>query len=230
MVAGLGACQFLVLWVYSAAIYILIILNGVTAWWLSREWTEKSGDTRFRRWLATNLLAAIAATQALLPLVPQLFNYLKTAPEARQPLTRSWLIELSSNLLVGMGWNKSASPDSPYVELAPQANAHPVVFALLLALLAVSIAIEIVRATRWSWPQGIIVVLTLLVPAVAAAAVAKASNQWLFEWYLIYLLPGLLALAALGICGQGIGSLKLPWRVIAACGLLLIYAGFSESI
>ena len=126
----------------------------------------------------------------MLPLVPQLLNYLKTAPEARQPLTQSWLIELSSNLLVGVGWNKSASLDSPYVELAPQANAHPVVFALLLALLAVAMIFGIVRATRWMWPQGMIVVLTLLVPAATAAAVAKASNQWLFEWYLIYLLPG----------------------------------------
>jgi Dolichyl-phosphate-mannose-protein mannosyltransferase len=227
---GLGACQFLVLWVYPAAIYILVILNGLTAWWLIREWIGRSGDTRFRRWLAANLMAAIAATQALLPLVPQLLNYLKTAPEARQPLTRSWLIELSSNLLVGMGWNKSASLDSPYVELAPQAHAHPVVFALLLALVAVSIVVGIVRATRWRWPQGMIVVLTLLVPAATAAAVAKASNQWLFEWYLIYLLPGLLALAAIGICGNGVLSFKLPWRVIAACGILLIYAGFSEPI
>ena len=227
---GFGACQFLVLWVYPAAIYILVILNGLTAWWLTREWTRQPGDTRFRRWLAANLMAAMAATQAMLPLVPQLLNYLKTAPEARQPLTQSWLMELSSNLLVGTGWNKSASLNSPYVELAPQANAHPVVFAFLLALLAVAIVLGIVRATRWMWPQGMIVVLTLLVPAATAAAVAKASNQWLFEWYLIYLLPGLVALAAIGICGNGDPSLKLPWRVIAASGLLLIYAGFSEPI
>ena len=227
---GFGACQFLVLWVYPAAIYILIILNGLTAWWLTRERTGKTGDVRFRRWLAANLMAAMAATQAMLPLVPQLLNYLKTAPEARQPLTQSWLIELSSNLLVGVGWNKSASLKSPYVELAPQTNAHPLVFAFLLALLAVAIVFGIVRATRWMWPQGMIVVLTLLVPAATAAAVAKASNQWLFEWYLIYLLPGLLALAAIGICGNRDPLLKLPWRVIAASGLILIYAGFSEPI
>ena len=225
-----GACQFLVLWVYPAAIYILVILNGLTAWWLTREWTGKPGDTRFRRWLAANLMAAMAVTQAMLPLVPELLNYLKTAPEARQPLTQSWLIELSSNLLVGTGWNKSASLNSPYVELAPQLNAHPVLFACLLALLAVAIVFGIVRATRWRWPQGTIVVLTLLVPAATAAAVAKVSNQWLFEWYLIYLLPGLLALAAIGICGNGDPPLKLPWRVIAACGLLLVYAGFSDPI
>jgi 4-amino-4-deoxy-L-arabinose transferase-like glycosyltransferase len=227
---GFGACQFLVLWVYPAAIYILIILNSLTAWWLIRESIRQPGDIRFRRWLAANLMAAIAATQAILPLVPQFLNYLKTAPEARQPLTRSWLIELSSNLLVGTGWNKSASLDSPYVELAPQANQHPIVFACLLALLAVAIVTGIVRATRWMWPQGIIVVLTLLAPAATAAAVAKASNQWLFEWYLIYLLPGLVALAAIGICGNREPSLQLPWRVIAAFAVLLIYAGFSEPI
>jgi Dolichyl-phosphate-mannose-protein mannosyltransferase len=225
-----GAVQFLIVWVYPAAVYILIILNGLTAWWLTSEWIRQPEDTRFRRWLAANLMAAMAATQAIVPLVPQFLNYLRTAPEARQPLTQSWVIELSSNLLVGMGWNKSASLNSPYVELAPQASAHPVVFACLLALLGIAIIWGIVRVTRWMWPQGMIVVLTLLVPAAAAAAVAKASNQWLFEWYLIYLLPGLAALAAIGICGCEYPSLKLPWRVTAAFGLLLIYAGFSEPI
>ena len=227
---GFGTCQFQILWVYPPAIYILVVLNSLTAWWLTRAWTRQPGDTRVRRWIAVNLMAGMAAAQAMLPLVPQLLNYLKTAPEARQPLTQSWLIELSSNLLVGVGWNKSASLDSPYLELAPQANAHPVIFASLIALLAVAIVIGTVRTIRWMWPQGLIVVLTLLVPAAMAAAVAKASHQWLFEWYLIYLLPGLVALVSLGAGGQGAPSLKLPWRIMAAAGLLLLYAGFSASI
>jgi hypothetical protein len=225
-----GACQFLLLWVFPAAIYILAVLNSLTAWWLIKERSGHRGDTKFRRWLMATLMAAMAATQAMLPLVPQLLNYLNTAPEARQPLTHSWLVELSSSLLVGAGWNKSGSLTSPYVELAPQANAHPVLFACLLALLAVAMVVGIMRAIRWMWPQGLIVVLTLLVPAAAAAAVAKAANQWLFEWYLIYLLPGLIALAAIGICGDGNPSFKIRWRIIAACGLLLMYAGFSEPI
>jgi uncharacterized membrane protein len=225
-----GGCQFLIVWVFPAAIYILVVLNSLTAWWLIREGIRQAEDTRFRRWLAANVMAAMAATQAMLPLLPQALNYLKTAPEARQPLSQSWLVELSSNLLVGAGWNKSGSLNSPYVELAPQFNAHPILLACLLAVLAVAMTTGIVRATRWWWPQGMIVVLTLLVPAATAAAVAKASNQWLFEWYLIYLLPGLIALVAIGIGGSGEPSLRLPWRIIAASGLLLMYAGFSEPI
>ena len=227
---GFGACEFLVLWVYPTAFYILLVLNGLTAWWLASEWRRQPGDTRFRRWFAANLMAAILTTQALLPLVPQLLNYLQTAPEARQPLKLSWLVELCSNLLVGAGWNKSASLHSPYVELAPHAYEHPVVFVSLVALLAGAGVVGVLRLMRWQYPQGAIVLLTSLIPATMAAVVAKVSNQWLFEWYLIYLLPGLVALVAIGVCGDGNEALKLPWRIIAATGVLLVYAGFSESI
>ena len=81
-----GLCQFLMLWVYPAAIYIPLVLNGLTALWLGREWVRRPDETRFRRWLAANFIAAIPATQVMLPLVPQLLSHLRTAPEARQPL------------------------------------------------------------------------------------------------------------------------------------------------
>jgi Dolichyl-phosphate-mannose-protein mannosyltransferase len=225
-----GACQFMLLWVYPAAIYILVVLNGLTALWLAREWSRRSGDTRFRRWLAANLMAAIPANQMMLPLVPQLLNYLQTAPEARQPLKLSWLLDTSSSLLVGAGWNKSGSLNSPYIELAPRAHDRPLLFASLLALLAIAAIVGVPRMARWKWPQGAIVVFTLLAPAAIAAGVAKATNEWLFEWYLIYLLPGLVAVVAIGVCGSADGRLKFCWRIIAAMGILVAYAGFSQPI
>ena len=209
------------LWVYPAAIYILVVLNGLTAFWLAREWKRQPGDTRFRRWLAANLMAAIPTTQMMLPLVPQLLNHLRTAPEARQPLKVSWLIETSSNLLVGASWNKSGSLNSPYVELATRSTEPPVVFVSLLAVLGLAAIAGILRLTRWKWPQGAIVAFTLLIPTVIEADVAKATNQWLFEWYLIYLLPGLIAVVSVGVCGEPHGAFKLPWRIVAATGLLL---------
>ena len=225
-----GACQFLVLWVYPAAIYILVVLNGLTALWLARESGRQPGDTRFRRWLAANLMAAIPAIQMMLPLVPQLLNYLRTAPEARQPLKLSWLLDTSSSLLVGAGWNKSGSPNSPYIELAPRAQEHLLLFSALLAVFAVAAIVGVFRMVRWSRPQGTIVAVTLLAPAALAAGIAKATNQWLFEWYLIYLLPGLVAAIAIGVCGHARGASRFPWRIAAAAGLLLAYAGFSQPI
>lgn len=226
----LGLCQFLMLWVYPAAIYIPLVLNGLTALWLGREWIRQPDETRFRRWLAANFIAAIPATQLMLPLVPQLLSHLRTAPEARQPLTLSWLIDVSSNMLVGAGWNKSGWLNSSYVELAPHVHEHPVLFVLLLVVLGVAAIAGIVLLTRRLWPEGAIVAVTLLIPAVMAAGIAKAANQWLFEWYLIYLLPGLIAVVAVGVCGAPPGAFKLPWRIIAAMGVLLAYAGFSQPV
>lgn len=225
-----GLCQFLMLWVYPAAIYIPLVLNGLTALWLGREWIRRPDETRFRRWLAANFIAAIPATQVMLPLVPQLLSHLRTAPEARQPLTWSWLIDVSSNMFVGASWNKSGSLNSPYVELAPRVHEHPVLFVLLLVVLGVAAIAGTLRLMRRMWPRGAIATVTLLIPAMIAASVAKASNQWLFEWYLIYLLPGLIAVVAVGVCGTPPGAFKLPWRIIAAIGLLLAYAGFSGPV
>jgi Dolichyl-phosphate-mannose-protein mannosyltransferase len=170
---GLAACQFLVLWVFPAAIYILVVLNGLTALWLGGEWLRRPDETRFRRWLAANTMAAIPATQMMLPLVPQLLNYLGTAPEAQQPLHLSWLVDISSNLLVGATWNKSGSLSSPYVELASRAHEHPAFFVSLLVVFGVSALAGTVRLRRRMWPQGAIVALSLLVPAVIAAGVAR---------------------------------------------------------
>jgi hypothetical protein len=74
-------------------------------------------------------------------------------------------------------------PEFPYIELAPQAFEHPLLFASLLALLTVAAAVGVLRTLRWMWPQGMIVAATLLLPAGLAAGLAKATNQWLFEWY-----------------------------------------------
>ena len=159
-----------------------------------------------------------------------LLNQLPTAPEARQPLKLSWLIETSSNLLVGASWNMSGSLISPYVELATRSAEHPVLFVSLLAVLGFAAIAGLLRLARWRWPQGAIVAFTLLIPAVITAGVAKATNQWLFEWYLIYLLPGLIAVVSVGVCGEPHGAFKLPWRIVAATALLLAYAGFSEPV
>jgi Dolichyl-phosphate-mannose-protein mannosyltransferase len=226
---GLGACQFSMLWVYPAAIYIILVLNGLTAWWLVREWIRQPTDTRLKRWFATNLMAALPANQMMLPLVPQLLSYLGSAPEARQPLKLSWLVDTSSSFFAGASWNKSGLLNSPYIELAPYARQHPVIFVSLVALFLGAAIAGAARLARSNWPRGMIVALTALVPAVVAAGVAKATNQWLFEWYLIYLLPGLIAVIAIGACGNWEGW-RLPWRITAAIGVLAAYAVFSAPI
>lgn len=58
----------------------------------------------------------------------------------------------------------------------------------------------------------------------------KVANQWLFDWYLIYLLPGLIAVIAIGVCGEPHGGFKLLWRIVVAVGVLVAYAGFSEPV
>jgi hypothetical protein len=227
---ALGLCQFLIVWVYPAAIYILFVLNVLTALWLANEWREQPGDRRWRRWLAINLMSAMAANQMMLPLIPQLLNYLRTAPEARNPLTLSWLTDTSSNLFVGACWNKSGSLSSPYVELATRAHEHPVLFVSLLVAIGVAAVTGTLRLLRWRWPRGAIVACTLLLPAMMAATVAKITNQWLFEWYSIYLLPGLIAVTAIGVGHESRGVFKLPLRVLTAAIILLAYAVFSEPV
>jgi hypothetical protein len=51
---------------------------------------------------------------------------------------------------------------------------------------------------RLPLPEGPIVAATLLAPGLVGFATAKLLQHWLFEWYLLYFLPGLVAGAAVG--------------------------------
>ena len=86
---------------------------------------------------------------------------------------------------------------------------------------------------RRPWPEGPIVAATLLVPGFVGFAVAKLLQQSLFEWYLIYLLPGLVAGAAVGavVAGRWLANKsKRDWLEMLPGLVLVLLRGFLSTL
>ena len=223
-----SASQFALIYCYPGALYVLIVLNGATAVWLLSQVLRKEECPAIGRWFASNCFAAMAAVQLMLPLVPQLQSYLKTE-EARVPIGISWIGNAATHFLFGVPWSKR-NLNFPYPEVMPYAISHPVLFTGILIGISGLIVLGYAAMFRRPWPEGPIVAATLLVPGFLGFAVAKLLQHWLFEWYLIYLLPGLVAGAAVGavVAGRWLATaLKRGWLETLPGVVLVSRTGFS---
>ena len=226
-----GAAELALVYCYPGGVYILVVLNLLTLGWLLLQ-ARRSGDsTTIGRWFAANSMAGIVAVQLMLPLVPQLQNFM-TTEEARQPLTMEWFYNTAAHFFVGTSWTKTMMMDSPYLELLPHVVRNPVFFgAMTVAILGLGVW-GCVSLFRRKWPDTPIAAATLLLPGLIGFAVAKLTYQWLFEWYLIYLLPGLVAAVAVGTDAAGRWLEARSGRrwsgVLPAVAVVLAYAVYSQ--
>ena len=228
---GFAAAEFALVYCYPGAIYVLLVLNGLTAGWLLRQAWRSRIWTTAGRWFAANCFAGMVALQLMLPLVPQLQAYMKTG-EARQPLSFEWQYNTAAHFLSGVSWTKTHRMDSPYPELMPYAADRPVFFGILLTAFLGLGVLGYVSLFRRKWPDAPIAAATLLLPGFLGFFVAWLLEQWLFEWYLFYLLPGLVVGVAFGVdaAGRWLENRSRPrWLVCApAVAVLTAYAFFSQ--
>ena len=226
-----SASQFALVYCYPGSLYVLIVLNGATALrllgWLAREGQSPA----IGRWVAANCFAAMGALQLMMPLFPQLQSYLQTE-EARAPIGLSWILNTAAYFLAGVPWSKSLLATSSYPELMPSASAHPLFFGAVLTAIIALILLGYAAMFRLPLPEGQIVATTLLVPGFLGFAAAKFFHQWLFEWYLLYLLPGLVAGAAAGasVLGRWLrNSFGPPWLgMVPGLALVVTYGIFTH--
>lgn len=228
---AVAAAEFALVYCYPGGVYVLVVLNLLTLGWLIYD-VRRNGDwTMAGRWFASNCFAGMAAIQLMLPMVPQLQIYMQT-DEARQPLTFEWQANTASHFLSGVPWTNTGLLVSPYPELMPYAARHPVFFGLMLAMILGTGVPGYVFLFRQKWPEVPVIAATLLVPGFLGFAMAKILYQALFEWYLIYLLPGLVAGVAVGVswAGRWLGS-RVPGKgveIAPALVLVIAYAVFSQ--
>ena len=226
-----SASQLALVYCYPASLYVLIVLNCATALWLLSNSAREGKSPALGRWFASNCFALMAALQLMFPLVPQLQSYMQSE-EARAPIGLSWVVNTATYFLAGVPWSKSVLATSPYLELMPYTMEHPAFFVGVLTTIIILILVGYAAMFRLPLPEGPIVAATLLFPGFLGFAVAKLLRHWLFEWYLIYLLPGLVAGAAVGafVVGRWLANRSgQPWLgMLPGLPLILAYGIFTH--
>jgi hypothetical protein len=223
--AALAAAEFAMLYVWPATAITVVVLNIAVLAGILLRWQE-GRPAALARWLVTGSLAADILLALSAPCVLQLVGYLHGAPVLDFGTT--WLKSLGSLLLTGSQWSESGLEVSPYLELYPRFLVQPAFWWTIIVVAAVLPTLGGLQLARTGFYGGFTVAI-FLVPAIFLYTLTRWRDGYLHEWYLSFVLPGLLAFTAIGattlfaILGRRLGQRRLP----AALAALLVAAFFS---
>jgi len=222
--AAFGAAAFFTLYAYPGCLYLVVIANlaGLAAIF-ARNGFSPVALRQISRFLVVNIVAAMVYLQLMLPCIPQVMAYFQS-DRALGVLSPRWHRNFGSHFLAGIPWNNSDNPVSGYPELQWTAAAHPVLFPILTALVLLLLLLGMARLV-WARPRAVgwLMLPVLLLPGALIYLLARTKGQYLYEWYVLFALPGLVALAALGLDLAACAVAR--WHRLAAPILLILGVG-----
>jgi hypothetical protein len=225
-----AASECALLYAYPGCLYILVAANacGLVALWARLDGAAER-LTHLPRLFVSSLLAAMVYLQLMLPCLPQLARYFETERALGSVDTR-WHYNLLGHLVSGIPWNNSDAPAAGYPELLWMLEAHPWMKITLITIPGILLSIGLIRLLT-SRPVGWMATIVLLVPALAVYLISRKNNIYLYEWYLIFVLPGLVACVALGADWPTRLLDRTPWarRFVTPAFLFLIVAGYAAA-
>jgi hypothetical protein len=206
---------------YATAASVLVVLNALIPLYLvfsKQKRLDRLGI--LIRWFVASLGAGMIFLQLFLPCLPQFLEYLQSEKGmgAGNQMNYFWVNNFLAHVLVGYPWTITQSFETPFRELMPWAMNHPA----LLAGIAVGFSGLLLLGIRWCFAMGAfpsLAATVFLLPAILVFAKTKASGPFLFEWYLIFILPGIVALVALGACDLA----RSPSSKVARCCLAAFF-------
>jgi Dolichyl-phosphate-mannose-protein mannosyltransferase len=161
------------------------------------RWQTPAARIQLARFIVVMLAAAMVFLQLMLPCVPQFADYLRTSA-VRGLLDGRWLSSYLGLLFAGVPWSSTGRQVSPYMELYPQAVSYPVAFQALVSVTLIFLALGTHRLIVRG-PVHRLIAFALLITAPLAFGISWAFGNYLFEWYLLFLLPGVIVLTAVGL-------------------------------
>lgn len=218
---AVAGTSFALLYTYPATLYPVAFLNLLSVIMILGGRMAPDRATSLARWFASSTGAAVIFIVLFSPCIPQLLEYL-ARDQSRASMGIWWLREFGSQLFAGMAWFKSKSLASPQPELFAAATQNPALFQTLLVFAVLAAATGFVRLIARGIPSAA-VALALTFPALLAYFAATRSGTFLYEWYLIYLLPGLVAMVAAGIDMTGVPFRNARWSNAVVASLLSLF-------
>ena len=213
--AALSACSLLLLAAYPGALYFVVIMQALV---LLLAVLRKDGPGRLAaatRWLVANATAGLFFVWIMAPILPQTAAVMENGFQ-RGSMPAYWFVMAHHLYATGMQLHYAPlvffneSPDAPtafawitgdYWRMWPLAGWSLLVFPVL------------VLAGLWRWWRTGHRVFCLLALASFAAGVACAGHHalvtgcFIYPWYMIFMLPALLA-----ACAAGVDAALQAWK------------------
>ena len=189
--AAFAATEVMLLWAFAGSLYFLVAFNGLALVWLWRR-----GGGVWRTFLAVHLVAAAVYCHLMAPCLPQMRQAIRDNPVFSAGISWEWALTTGSFLLTGMPWLNG----NPEMASHPSLQRVWVEFPAAVMLLLLSAAALVGAGVRrvWSDLSGRVLAFSLPLAAVLAVTATMASGTLLISWYMLYLLPAGLVLAAVG--------------------------------
>jgi len=194
--AVFGGAQFLLLWAFPAALHLLAVTNLLA---LGAILTRHRGEARAQqgaRWFSVSLFGAMLWALLMAGNVAQLIEWLER--KGARDLGSRYVKTVLAYFLSGMPWTlRRYGVDPVYPELADLAAQRPWLFYAAVVATAALLLIGTLRLLREGgyrrWAS-----LLLLLPGPLTWYVGYLRGHHMHAWYLVFVLPALAALVALG--------------------------------
>ncbi len=220
--------QFALLYTYPGTLFLLVVLNALTlpvlafARQAAGPFVGQSG-----RWFLVTSCAAVPVFVLMLPLVPQAALYFQNEASRNILLGWSWVRGALSHLLAGVPWTGGAG----FVSLESLRQAHPWLLPSAVGVVVFFLALGSLIFLRRGLPHAAMTAVIFATP-VLMFLYSRVRGILIYEAYVIAVLPGLVALTAVGIVTVAGLLQKLPpvrvWGPAAATACVLLYAVLTQ--
>ena len=187
--------------------------------------TGPAGRAQASRWLLVGVVAAMAWLQVFVPNLVQLVVYMGDPHVQAGNTGVRWLQDEFAYLATGMPWDQPRKLGPGYLEVVRLAAANPA----LASGLATAMIVGLVAGITELWRAGgarRALLPALLLPGPVTWLQSRIGGQYLFEWYLIFVLPAWIALLALGLDALRRAARGRTQRAVAAA-LVAYVVGFA---
>jgi hypothetical protein len=221
-----AAAEFFLLYFYPLCLHFLIVLNlcALAALALGRG-TAGRFFGQAARLVVGNLFAAMVFLPLILPCVPQFLEYVKGTP-GQGRMTAEWAQNFLAHALAGITWVNHGFTEPNVLELSRIFAAQPVqtiaVMVVAVLLFAAGVRVFLARGL----PAAVVPVIVVLPPILCFWETA-ARGGYIYVWYLLFVLPGAIAMVAVGM-EQLIGLFRSrTLRTLATAGCVLLLGGYT---
>ncbi|MCP5060742.1 MAG: hypothetical protein GY937_28940 [bacterium] len=191
--AAYGVTQFMMLWALPLAAVPVLVMNVAAMALLWRTTADRAeAPTQWTRWFVVCGFGALVWLQLMLGNMVLFSNFVE---REMMEMGGRWFVSLGAHLVAGVSW----APERPeYHELIEVALQWPLVFWTFVAASAAMMLLGAVHLLLGGM-RNATTALVLLLPGPLMILLAMRGGDFLNPWYLLFALPLLIGLIALGL-------------------------------